>query len=84
MIDSINDVPPKGPQIVKSNFINMQVCVPENYTDEEVREFAERENPCGTACGWQIRKEGHKYLEGYPERNPCGDRAGYVHIMLDA
>jgi hypothetical protein len=71
-------------QVTKSGYFDIQVCVPENWTDEQVRDFAERERPCGTTGGWFIRKEGDSMLAGDPERNPCAKREGFVHIMLDA
>ena len=61
----------------------MQVCVPEEWSDAEVKEFADMKNLCGTAHGWMIRKD-EKSLNGDPERNACSDRKGFVHIMLDA
>jgi hypothetical protein len=62
----------------------MQVCVPKDWTDEQVKEFADRMNPCGTTGGWFIRKEGSEYLKGDPERRTCNDKVGFVHIVLDA
>jgi hypothetical protein len=62
----------------------MQVCVPDAWTDEQVKEFADRENLCGTENGWFIRKAGDKALNGDHERQPCSSRDGCVHIMLDA
>lgn len=72
------------PTVNKIGAIDMQVCVPKDWTDSQVMQFAESENPCGTRTGWQIRKEGNEHLDGMPERNPCGKRKGFVHIMLDA
>ncbi len=37
-----------------------------------------------TMVGWQIRKKGDPLLGDDPERQPCDDREGFVHIMLDA
>jgi len=71
-------------EILRSGMIDMQVCVPSDWTDQQVQDFAETENPCGTTHGWQIRREGDVALEGDPERNPCSDRAGNVHVTLDA
>lgn len=71
-------------EVTRRGFLDMQVCVPEHWSDSQVMEFAEREYPCGTEGGWSIRREGDKHLAGMPERNACGDRAGHVHIMLDA
>mgnify|MGYP001607588010 CR=1 FL=1 len=61
----------------------MQVCVPAEWSDAEVTSFAEGENPSGTECGWVIRRDGDELLRGDPERQPCDERAGYVHVMLD-
>lgn len=64
--------------------LDMQVCVPKEWTDEQVVEFAEKHFPCGTTHGWQIRREGHKLLSGAPERVVCAGDQGCVHLMLDA
>lgn len=72
------------PTVNKAGALDVQVCVPEDWTDEQVIQLAESEYPCGTRHGWQIRKEGSEHLAGMPERNPCGKRKGFVHIMLDA
>jgi hypothetical protein len=71
-------------EVTMRGFLDMQVCVPEDWDDESVKSFAGRENPCGTENGWFIRKEGDEGLAGDPERQPCASRPGYVHIMLDA
>jgi hypothetical protein len=72
------------PQTMRVGIFDMQVCVPEEYTDEEVKNFADFDCPCGTEHGWQIRREGDLNLSGDPERRKCAEREGYVHIMLDA
>ena len=72
------------PQVTKRGALDMQVCVPAEWTDEQAKSFADRENLCGTELGWVIRRQGDKALAGDPERQPCSTRAGYVHIMLDA
>lgn len=64
--------------------LDMQVCVPSDWTDEQAKTFADKDNPCGTENGWFIRKQGDEALAGADERVPCRDRAGHVHIMLDA
>jgi hypothetical protein len=71
-------------EVTYRGFLDMQVCVPKDFTDEQIVEFANGANPCGTTKGWTIRKEGDKALCGMPERNPCDERANCVHIMLDA
>lgn len=68
------------PEVTKTSGIDMQVCVPKEWSDIEVIMFAQIENPCGTEGGWQIRKEGSEYLAGSAERVVCKDREGFVHI----
>lgn len=72
-------------EVTKCKGLSMQVCVPADWTDDQVNEFAERENPCGTTHGWAIRRQGDEMLMGDNEREPCvGGPDGNVHIMLDA
>jgi len=71
-------------EVTRRGVLDMQVCIPAEWTDEQVVDFSERENPCGTTNGWHIRRQGNPHLAGDPERASCRDRANYVHIMLDA
>ena len=70
-------------EMVRYGVLDCQVCVPASMTDEEIVAFAAREYPSGTN-GWQIRRQGDGALNGDPERQPCRQRAGCVHVMLDA
>jgi hypothetical protein len=70
--------------VTRTGALDMQVCVPESWTDERVKEFADRENLCGTQHGWHIRRQGDEALLGKDERVPCSSRKGFVHVMLDA
>ena len=72
------------PEITRCGLLDMQVCVPAEFSDEDVRRFAEQHNPCGTTAGWQIRREGDERLDGAPERVECESRQGFVHVMLEA
>ena len=74
------------PMVTKTSMLSMQVCVPNDWTDEQVVAFANQQNPSGLDNGWSIRRQGSRYLAGAPERAACaGDegRPGFVHIMLD-
>lgn len=71
-------------EVTKIGALDMQVCVPKDWSDEEVKAFADRENLCGTAHGWSIRRAGSEFLAGAGERVPCAQRPDHVHIMLDA
>jgi len=73
-----------GAQVTKRGILDMQVCVPKDWTDEQVKSFADRNNLCGTEHGWTIRRQGDPYLKGAPERVQCQDDPKFVHIMLDA
>jgi len=72
------------PEVTHHGALDMQVCVPKDWSDEQVKEFAERKYPCGTTLGWVIRKEGHPYLIGQRERVTCEGQEDFVHVMLDA
>ena len=71
------------PKVTHKGFIDMQVCVPQGWSDGQVEEFSEKEYPSGTELGWRIVREGREELSGYPERNPCERREGFVHIILE-
>ena len=70
--------------VTRRGALDMQVCVPSDWTDEQVKAFADTKNLCGTQHGWQIRREGSVLLAGMKERKPCNQRSRFVHIMLDA
>ena len=71
-------------EVTRMGMIDMQVCVPSEFSDAQVLQFANAENPSGIDGGWTIRREGDDALDGCPERQPCGENMGKVHIMLDA
>lgn len=71
-------------EVIRRGILDMQACVPVGWSDEQVKVFADKENLCGTSGGWMIRRQGDAALAGAPERIPCLERAGFVHVMLDA
>lgn len=71
------------PSVIRTGALDMQVCVPNKWTDEEITLFANRENLCGTQAGWCIRTD-KKLLAGAPYRNQCSDDSAYIHVTLDA
>lgn len=73
-----------NPEVIYLGILDAQVCVPKEWSDDDVKDFADRAYPCGTSNGWTIRKEGDKFLAGDPERMKCVQRPDFVHIMLDA
>lgn len=70
--------------LLRAGALDAQICVPEGYSDAQVIVFAESAYPCGTADGWQIRRQGDPLLAGADERVPCARHAGHVHVVLDA
>lgn len=74
----------KGAEVTREGLLDMQVCVPLEWDDENVKNFADRQSPCGTQNGWQIRREGNVLLCGAQERVLCSSHEDFVHIMLDA
>ena len=75
---------PESPVVTLCKPFDMQVCVPKRWTRKQIKAFADRANICGTSWGWSVRKRGSRLLDGCPEKVPCEERKGYVHVMLDA
>ena len=71
-----------NPEILKCFELAIQACVPDNYTDDQIISFIDKEEPCGTGYGWFICKEGHMNLGGAKQKIPCEDRAGFVHVVV--
>lgn len=75
-----------GAQVVADRVLMVQVCVPGKWTDAQIVEFAvEYERGSGVGRdnpAFSIRRGADKH--GNPERNPCAERDGYVHVMLEA
>lgn len=71
------------PNIPYMGILDMQVCVPKDWTDFEIINFANKENPTGLKTGWVIRREGDKFLSGSHERVTCAENPDFVHVMLD-
>ena len=71
------------PEITRQGLLSIQVCVPHDWKDEQVTDFANQELPTSIKSRWSIRKAGHKLLQNDPERQPCNERSNFCHIMLD-
>jgi len=72
------------PSVAHFGIFDMQVCIPKDWTDKQILDFAESAYPSATSNGWQIRKEGDEDLNGDPERAQCHDFKDFVHVVLDA
>jgi len=71
------------PQVIRVGFLDVQVCVPEDWTDDQASEFTNQAAPTGISNGWEMKKTGNSTLAGDPERVKCDDREHYVHIMFE-
>lgn len=71
------------PEVTRTGLVSMQVCVPKDWTDEQVERFANTENPTGIESKWSIRRQGDPSLSGCDERVQCVERESCCHVMLD-
>ena len=71
-----------NPEVIMHKALDLQVCVPKEFSDFRVKEFADKTCPAGTENGWKIIRKGDKYLGGAPERVPCDTRPENVHVRL--
>jgi len=65
--------------IIRSGILSIQLCVPKEWTDAQVIALAEKEDPCGTFAGWQVRKSSKKCG---PERVQCKESGEMIHIVV--
>lgn len=68
--------------VTRSSLLSMQVCVPKDWTDEQVERFANTENPTGISSQWHIVRECDELLLGSHERITCESHGGMEHIVL--
>jgi hypothetical protein len=66
-------------EIIRKKVFSMQVCVPEDWTDEQIIEFANTDTPSGTTMGWAI----YKGDDGQPRSVLCADKEGHKHLVVD-
>jgi hypothetical protein len=45
------------PCVTRETGLALQVCVPEDWTDERITRFANLKSLCGTSLGWVIRTD---------------------------
>ena len=71
------------PIVTFASLLDMQVCIPNTWTDEQAEEFANEKNPTGIGSKWKMKHTGNPTLEGADERVQCYSWEGSVHIMLE-
>ena len=62
----------------------IHVCVPKQWSDEEVEQWTNTIHPTGIGSKWTIAKEGHIILSKskYHQRIQCNKFDDNVHIVL--
>lgn len=63
--------------VTQYGILDIQVCVPREYTDDQAISFAEGEYPSGVTSGWKVRDDD-------PVRVTCSLHPENVHITMDA
>jgi hypothetical protein len=71
------------PEVIRMGLASLQVCVPREFSDKQVEDFANGVQPTCIGHGWAIRHEGNPDLKGCHERVDCEKRRACVHVMLD-
>ena len=72
------------PTLLRLGFIDCQVCVPRDWTDEQVEAFAEQVQPLyDSGLQWEVLPDGHAHLDGDPQRNQCEAHPEMVHVKLE-
>lgn len=64
----------QDPSIVRLGVFDFDVCVPADWADEQVEDFAESSYPCSDFGSWKV----------HGDRITCANRDGFVHISLTA
>lgn len=44
-------------EVIRAGLLEIQVCVPKTFTDEQVEEFTNEDNPTGLESRWRIQRE---------------------------
>ncbi len=81
-IDALDGKPSRGTDgkaasLIRTTPLACQVCVPKEWTDEQIVKFANEENPAGTENGWKIRQLGET------TRVTCLDDEKFIHAVLE-
>jgi hypothetical protein len=69
-------------EVTRRGLLDMQVCVPDDWTDAQAEQFANTDTPTGISSDWRLRTADDPSQAGAPIRVKCQQREGHVHIML--
>ena len=65
-----------NPEVVRIGLLDLQVCVPKEFSDADVEAFANAESPTGISSNWSIVGEGDV------RRVQCVERPECCHLVL--
>lgn len=71
------------PELIGSRLVSVQVCVPDNWSNDQVIDFVQRMPVSWEKEAWEVRKDGDVLLCGHPAKTPCKKKPGYIHMFLD-
>lgn len=69
--------------ITNQGIMDLQICVPKTFTDDEATAKANELAPTGIESRWTMKHNGHEDLRGCDERVQCSEFKSHVHIMLE-
>ena len=93
MSDSSTPAPAPQVTIYSEGPLTLSVCAPREMVIADVLADVERQNPCGTQCGWQPsrdewmtwdKEKNEKVATGRTGPIPCDQDAGRTHWLLTA
>lgn len=64
--------------ILKVGLCDCQVCVPQDWTEEQAEAFANTQHPTGIRSRWKVRDPSN----GDARRVTCGDDNTKVHYLM--
>lgn len=69
-------------QVTRRGFLDLQVCVPKEWTDKQAEDFANDDSPTGIESRWALRDADCPAQAGAPIRVQCEQCAENVHIIM--
>lgn len=73
------------PAVIRVGLCHCQVCVPKDWTDEQINEFVNNETPTGIKSNWAIPDNtwwlAHR-SDDSELRTQCSDYPDHIHTVL--
>ena len=68
--------------VLRMNLCGLRVCVPREWSNDEITDFANTERPTGIKSCWVVAENGASVLGGDQARIRCADDREKVHVVL--